>query len=74
MSGTAPTASTTPAVTRFSTSKGKFGRSALLQSASTRLLSYTTTTTQATIWTLTLNVVRGGNASTSGVNPKVFPA
>jgi hypothetical protein len=58
---------------RFSTSKGKFGRSAVYRRFD-RLLSYTTTTTQSTIWTLTLNVVRGGNASTSGVNPKDFPA
>lgn len=58
---------------RFSTSKGKFGRSAVYRRFD-RLLSFTTTTTQSTIWTLTLNVVRGGNASTSGVNPKDFPA
>ncbi|MFG1704170.1 hypothetical protein ACFLIM_13355 [Nonomuraea sp. M3C6] len=59
--------------TRFSTSKGRFGRGATYQRFNDRL-KYTTTATQSTIWTLTLNPVRGGNARTSSINPKDFPA
>ncbi|MBB4937936.1 hypothetical protein FHR32_002241 [Streptosporangium album] len=58
---------------RFSTSKRRFAKSAVYQRFD-RKLKFTTTSISATIWTLTLNVVRGGNARTSGVNPKDFPA
>ncbi|GGL06193.1 hypothetical protein [Planomonospora parontospora] len=58
---------------RFSVSKGRFARGASYQKFNDRL-RFTTTSTSATIWTLTLNPVRGGNARTSGVNPKDFPA
>ncbi|WP_156046146.1 hypothetical protein [Herbidospora cretacea] len=58
---------------RFSSSKRKFTKSASYQRFNDRL-KFTTTATQSTIWTLTLNPVKGGNARTSGVNPKDFPA
>ncbi|GGK55272.1 hypothetical protein Ppa06_12050 [Planomonospora parontospora subsp. parontospora] len=58
---------------RFSVSKGRFARGASYQKFDDRL-RFTTTSTSATIWTLTLNPVRGGNARTTGVNPKDFPA
>ncbi|WP_062354677.1 hypothetical protein [Herbidospora yilanensis] len=58
---------------RFNSSKRKFTKSAAYQRFNDRL-KFTTTATQSTIWTLTLNPVRGGNARTSGVNPKDFPA
>ncbi|MGP3960154.1 hypothetical protein ACTWPT_29520 [Nonomuraea sp. 3N208] len=58
---------------RFSTSKGRFTRGALYQRFNDRL-KFTTTSTQTTIWTLTLHQVKGGNAQTSSVNPKDFPA
>ncbi|MBG0820694.1 hypothetical protein HS048_08100 [Planomonospora sp. ID91781] len=58
---------------RFSVSKGRFARGASYQRFDDRL-RFTTTSTSATIWTLTLNPVRGGNARTTGVNPKDFPA
>ncbi|MFI7612248.1 hypothetical protein ACIBP6_13605 [Nonomuraea terrae] len=57
---------------RFSTSKGRFTRSAVYQRFDRRL-TYVTTATAARVWTLTLNVVRGGNATTSPINPKDFP-
>jgi hypothetical protein len=58
---------------RFSVSKGRFARGASYQRFDDRL-RFTTTSSSATIWTLTLNPVKGGNARTSGVNPKDFPA
>ncbi|MBG0813611.1 hypothetical protein [Planomonospora sp. ID82291] len=58
---------------RFSVSKGRFARGASYQKFDDRL-RFTTTSSSATIWTLTLNPVKGGNARTSGVNPKDFPA
>jgi hypothetical protein len=58
---------------RFSTSKGRFGRNAVYQRFNDRL-KFATTATSASIWTLTLNPVRGGNARTSSINPKDFPA
>ncbi|TMR98932.1 hypothetical protein [Nonomuraea basaltis] len=58
---------------RFSTSKRKFTKSATYQRFNDRL-RFTTTSTSTTIWTLTLNPVKGGNAKTSPVNPKDFPA
>jgi hypothetical protein len=36
-------------------------------------MKYTTTSRQYTIWSVTLNPVAGGNASTSGVDPDEFP-
>ncbi|MEV3982589.1 hypothetical protein ACIBK9_20455 [Nonomuraea sp. NPDC050227] len=57
---------------RFSVSKGRFTRGATYQKFNDRL-RFRTTSTQYTIWTLTLNPVRGGNARTSPVNPKDFP-
>ncbi|MFC4118859.1 hypothetical protein [Nonomuraea zeae] len=58
---------------RFSVSKGRFARAATYQRFNDRL-KFTTTSTRRTIWTLTLNPVRGGNARTSSVNPKDFPS
>ncbi|TKK89497.1 hypothetical protein FDA94_08885 [Herbidospora galbida] len=58
---------------RFNSSKRKFTKSAVYQRFNDRL-KFNTTATQSTIWTLTLNPVKGGNARTSGVNPKDFPA
>ncbi|NUT09147.1 MAG: hypothetical protein HOQ38_01625, partial [Nonomuraea sp.] len=57
---------------RFSSSKGRFTRSATYQRFNDRM-RFRTTSSQYTIWTLTLNPVRGGNARTSSVNPKDFP-
>ena len=57
---------------RFSSSKGRFTRSATYQRFTDRL-RFRTTSRQYTIWTLTLNPVRGGNARTTQVNPKDFP-
>ncbi|HUR05551.1 MAG TPA: hypothetical protein VM347_23615 [Nonomuraea sp.] len=58
---------------RFSTSKGRFSRSAVYQRFNDRL-KFATTATSRSVWTLTLNPVRGGNARTSPINPKDFPA
>ncbi|MFD1547447.1 hypothetical protein [Nonomuraea guangzhouensis] len=58
---------------RFSTSKGRFGRNAVYQRFNDRL-KFSTTATSTSIWTLTLNPVKGGNARTSSINPKDFPA
>ncbi|WP_062434354.1 hypothetical protein [Herbidospora daliensis] len=58
---------------RFSTSKRRFTKSASYQRFTGRL-KFTTTATSSTVWTLTLNPVKGGNARTTGVNPKDFPA
>ncbi|MFB4280496.1 MULTISPECIES: hypothetical protein [unclassified Nonomuraea] len=58
---------------RFSTSKGRFTRAAAYQRFNDRL-KFVTTSRSTTIWTLTLNPVRGGNAKTSSVNPSDFPA
>ncbi|MGW0802416.1 hypothetical protein [Nonomuraea sp. NPDC002799] len=58
---------------RFSTSKGRFTRAAVYNRFNDRL-KFTTTSAGTSIWTLTLNPVRGGNARTSRVNPKDFPA
>ncbi len=57
---------------RYSTSKRKFTKSASYQRFTDRL-RFNTTSTSSTIWTLTLNPVKGGNARTTGVNPKDFP-
>lgn len=57
---------------RFSSSKGRFTRSATYQRFNDRL-RFRTTSSQYTIWTLTLNPVKGGNARTSQVDPKDFP-
>lgn len=57
----------------FSTSKGRFTRAAVYRRFDDRL-KYTTSSTSATIWTLTLKPAIGGNATTSGVDPKDFPA
>ncbi|GAB1818183.1 hypothetical protein [Herbidospora sp. RD11066] len=58
---------------RFSTSKRKFTKSAAYERFTDRL-KFNTTSTQSTIWTITLNPVKGGNARTTGVNPKDFPS
>ncbi|MFG1685311.1 hypothetical protein ACGFNP_34475 [Nonomuraea sp. NPDC049269] len=58
---------------RFSTSKGRFSRNAVYQRFNDRL-KFATTATSTSIWTLTLNPVKGGNARTSSINPKDFPA
>jgi hypothetical protein len=57
---------------RFSTSKGRFTRAATYQRFNDRL-RFRTTASQYTVWTLTLNPVRGGNARTTQVDPKDFP-
>jgi hypothetical protein len=36
-------------------------------------MKFTTTSRQYTIWSVSLNPVAGGNASTSGVDPDQFP-
>ncbi|MFI7706385.1 hypothetical protein [Nonomuraea sp. NPDC049480] len=58
---------------RFSTSKGRFTKSAVYQRFDDRL-RYRTTATSYSIWTLTLHTVRGGKARTSAIDPKDFPA
>ncbi|MFF0307090.1 hypothetical protein ACFYSC_06665 [Streptosporangium sp. NPDC004379] len=58
---------------RFSVSKGRFTRGASYQRFDSRL-KFTTTSTSATSWTLTLNPVRGGNARARHISPKDFPA
>ncbi|MEU4539125.1 hypothetical protein AB0G15_30150 [Streptosporangium sp. NPDC023825] len=58
---------------RFSTSRGRFTASPSYQRF-TGKLKFTTTSSSSTLWTLTLNPVRGGNARTTGVNPNDFPA
>ncbi|GAA2883595.1 hypothetical protein GCM10010517_46840 [Streptosporangium fragile] len=58
---------------RFSVSKGRFTSNASYQRFDDRL-RFTTTATTSTIWSLTLNPVKGGNARTSGVDPNDFPA
>ncbi|MFF5207943.1 hypothetical protein [Streptosporangium sp. NPDC000396] len=58
---------------KFSTSKGRFTQNAVYQRFDDRL-RFTTTSTNSTIWTLTLNPVIGGNARTSSVDPKDFPS
>ncbi|MFD1931351.1 MULTISPECIES: hypothetical protein [Nonomuraea] len=58
---------------RFSTSKGRFTRYAVYRRFDDTL-RYTTSSTSATIWTLTLKPAIGGNATTSGVDPKNFPS
>jgi hypothetical protein len=58
---------------RYSVSKHRFGRSAAYWRFDDRV-RFTTTATSASIWTLTLHVVRGGNARAHGINPKDFPA
>jgi hypothetical protein len=58
---------------RFSVSKGRFARNAAYQRFDDRL-RFRTTSRSATIWTLTLNPVKGGKARTTSVNPKDFPA
>ncbi|GAB2909147.1 hypothetical protein ACFMQL_25995 [Nonomuraea fastidiosa] len=59
--------------TRYSVSKGRFTRGASYQRFNNRL-RFTTTSRTRTIWTITLNPVKGGTARTSHVNPKDFPA
>ncbi|GIH75858.1 hypothetical protein [Planobispora longispora] len=58
---------------RFSVSKGRFASAASYQRFNDKL-KFVSTSTAWSVWTLTLNAVPGGNASTSGVNPKDFPA
>ncbi|GAA3120740.1 hypothetical protein GCM10010466_09530 [Planomonospora alba] len=58
---------------RFNAKSGRFTRAAVYQRFDDRL-RFTTTSTSSTIWTLTLNPVKGGNARTRGVDPKDFPA
>ncbi|NRQ40422.1 hypothetical protein HII36_52695 [Nonomuraea sp. NN258] len=57
---------------RYSLSKGRFTSSAAYQRFN-RQVKFTTTATSASGYRLTLNPVKGGNASTSHVNPKDFP-
>ncbi|GLW10995.1 hypothetical protein Misp01_61230 [Microtetraspora sp. NBRC 13810] len=57
---------------RFSTSKKRFARSATYQRFD-RSLAFRTTSTSSTIWTLTLNPVKNGNARTTRINPGDFP-
>ncbi|MEV0349876.1 hypothetical protein AB0H88_29215 [Nonomuraea sp. NPDC050680] len=57
---------------RFRTSKGRFSQSAVYQRFNDRL-RFTTTATSRSVWTLTLNPIRGGNARTTSINPKDFP-
>ncbi|SDI27690.1 hypothetical protein [Nonomuraea jiangxiensis] len=59
--------------TQFSVSKGRFGRGAVYQRFDDQV-RFRSSATQYTIYTLTLNPVRGGNAHSSAVNPKDFPA
>ncbi|MBE1565410.1 hypothetical protein [Nonomuraea africana] len=59
--------------THFSTSKKRFTRSATYRRFDSSL-RYRTTSRSATIWTLTLKPAIGGNATTSGVDPKDFPS
>ncbi len=58
---------------RFSVSKGRFTRGATYQRFNNRL-RFRTTSSQFSIWRLTLHAVPGGNAGTSAINPKDFPA
>lgn len=58
---------------RFRVSKGRFSQSAVYQRFNDRL-RFTTSATSRSVWTLTLNPVRGGNARTTSINPKDFPA
>lgn len=58
---------------RFSVSKGRFTRGATYQRFNGSLL-FRTTSTQFSTWRLTLHAVPGGNAGTSSINPKDFPA
>ncbi|MEV0614435.1 hypothetical protein AB0I81_14000 [Nonomuraea sp. NPDC050404] len=58
---------------RFGVSKGRFARDAAYQRFNDRL-KFRTTSRSSTIWTLTLNPVKGGKARTTSVNPKDFPA
>ncbi|MEU7749802.1 hypothetical protein [Nonomuraea sp. NPDC049158] len=58
---------------RFRVSKGRFSQSPVYQRFNDRL-RFTTTATSRSVWTLTLNPVRGGNARTTSINPKDFPA
>ncbi|WP_433430556.1 hypothetical protein [Nonomuraea sp. CA-141351] len=57
----------------FATSKGRFSRAASYQRFNDRL-KFVTTATSYSIWTLTLHQVKGGNARTTSINPKDFPA
>ncbi|MEV1172515.1 hypothetical protein [Nonomuraea sp. NPDC049784] len=57
----------------FATSKGRFSRAASYQLFNDRL-KFVTTATSYSIWTLTLHQVKGGNAQTTSINPKDFPA
>jgi hypothetical protein len=57
---------------RFSASKNRFTRSAVYQKFNDRM-KFVTTSTQYSIWTVSLKMVRNGNARTSSVNPKDFP-
>ncbi|MFI6512236.1 hypothetical protein ACIBCT_31930 [Streptosporangium sp. NPDC050855] len=58
---------------RFSTSRGRFASAPSYQRF-TQKLRFSTTATSSTVWTLTINPVRNGNARTTGVNPRDFPA
>ncbi|MEV0381346.1 hypothetical protein [Nonomuraea sp. NPDC050643] len=57
----------------YNTSKGRFTRSATYQRFDSKL-KYRTTSTYRPGWSLTINPVKGGNARTTQVNPKDFPA
>ncbi|MGW4799700.1 hypothetical protein ACWEPC_45520 [Nonomuraea sp. NPDC004297] len=59
--------------TRFSSSKGRFTRNPVYQRFNEKL-KFRTTATTLPGWSLTLHTVRGGNARTTGVSPKDFPA
>jgi hypothetical protein len=58
---------------RYRSSKHRFTRSAEYYRFDDRL-RYRTTSTSATIWTITLHAVRGGNAHAHHISPKDFPA
>ncbi|MEU4836382.1 hypothetical protein [Streptosporangium sp. NPDC023615] len=58
---------------RFSTSRGRFAVAPSYQRFD-RKIRFTSNATSSTVVTLTLNRVRNGNARTSGVDPRNFPA
>ncbi|MET7330936.1 hypothetical protein [Nonomuraea sp. NPDC005650] len=58
---------------RFSVSKRRFAVGASYQRFNDRL-KFVTTARSYSIWTLTLHQVRGGNAQTTQINPKDYPA
>ncbi|SEF90369.1 hypothetical protein SAMN05444920_101976 [Nonomuraea solani] len=58
---------------RYSTSKRRFTSSATYQRFNTTL-KYRTTSTYRPGWSLSIHPVKGGNARTTQINPKDFPA